>query len=339
MESSLFSPITFGKVTLKNRIAMSPMCMYSSHTEDGKVAPFHLAHYESRAAGQAGLIMIEATSVLPEGRISPQDLGIWSDDHIVGLQQINEGIHRHGARSAIQLGHAGRKAILEQEIFAPSAIPFKEDMKTPTEMTNHDIKRTIEAFKEAARRSKEAHFDIIELHGAHGYLISQFLSPLTNKRTDEYGGDRNGRFRFLEEVIEEVKTAWDGPIFVRISANEHDDNGNQMDDFLYYAERMKALGIHLIDCSSGGVVPVRPEVYPGYQLQYADQIRNQASIATGAVGMITSGLQAEEVIRNERADLIFVARAMLRNPYWPKAAADELGVELEGPVQYKRGWM
>lgn len=339
MESSLFSPITFGKVTLKNRIAMSPMCMYSSHTEDGVVAPFHLAHYESRAAAQAGLIMIEATAILPEGRISPQDLGIWSDDHVSGLQQINEGIHRHGARSAIQLGHAGRKAILDEDIYAPSPIPFKEDMETPNEMTTSDIKRTIQAFKEAARRSKEAHFDIIELHGAHGYLISQFLSPLTNKRTDEYGGDRASRFRFLEEVIEEVKTTWDGPIFVRISANEHDVNGNQMEDFLYYAERMKVLGVELIDCSSGGVVPVRPEVYPGYQLQYADQIRNQADIATGAVGMITSGLQAEEAIRNKRADLIFVARAMLRNPYWPKAAADELGVELEGPEQYKRGWL
>ncbi|KGP73325.1 NADPH dehydrogenase NamA [Pontibacillus yanchengensis] len=338
MEAALFSPITFGKVTLKNRIVMSPMCMYSSETEDGQVAPFHFAHYESRAAGQAGLVMTEATAVLPEGRISPQDLGIWSDDHIEGLQKINEGIHRHGARSGIQLAHAGRKARLEGDIYSASAIPFDENMKTPNEMTKDDIKRTIHAFAEGARRAKEAHFDIIELHGAHGYLINQFLSPLTNKRNDEYGGNAEARFQFLREVIEAVQETWEGPIFTRISANEYDDNGNTSEDFLYFATEMKKLGIDLIDCSSGGVIPARPPVFPGYQLKYADEIRNQAGIATGAVGKITSGLQAEEVIQNGRADLIFVARAMLRNPYWAKAAADDLGVEIEAPKQYKRGW-
>lgn len=341
MNSGLFSPITFGKITLKNRVVMSPMCMYSSSQENGEVEPFHLAHYESRAAGQAGLVMIEATSVLPEGRISPQDLGIWNDRHIEGLQKINEGIHRHGARSAIQLAHAGRKAMLDQDIYAPSALPFKEDWKTPNEMSKDDIKRTIDAFAEGARRAKAAHFDIVELHGAHGYLINQFLSPLTNKRNDEYGGDRKGRFLFLEEIIEAVKANWNGPIFVRLSAKEYDEAGNQMDDFVYFAEKMKSLGIDLIDCSSGGVISAksaRPDVYPGYQLQLADQIRNQANIPTGAVGMITSGLQAEEAIKNERADLIFVARAMLKNPYWAKAAADELGIEIEAPKQYERGW-
>ncbi|MYL53674.1 NADPH dehydrogenase NamA [Pontibacillus yanchengensis] len=338
MEAALFSPITFGKVTLKNRIVMSPMCMYSSETEDGQVAPFHFAHYESRAAGQAGLVMTEATAVLPEGRISPQDLGIWSDDHIDGLQKINEGIHRHGARAGIQLAHAGRKARLEGDIFSASALPFDENMKTPNEMTKEDINRTIHAFAEGARRAKEAHFDIIELHGAHGYLINQFLSPLTNKRKDEYGGNAEARFQFLREVIEAVQETWDGPIFTRISANEYDDNGNTNKDFLHFAKEMKKLGIDLIDCSSGGVIPARPPVFPGYQLKYADEIRNQAGIATGAVGKITSGLQAEEVIQNGRADLIFVARAMLRNPYWAKAAADDLCVEIDAPKQYKRGW-
>ncbi|QHE52617.1 NADPH dehydrogenase NamA [Pontibacillus sp. HMF3514] len=339
MSSGLFSPITFGKVTLKNRIVMSPMCMYSCEQKDGKVVPFHLAHYESRAAGQAGLVFTEATAVLPEGRISEEDLGIWNDEHIEGLQQINEGIHRHGARSGIQLAHAGRKAVINGDIFAPSSVPYKDDWKVPREMSKEDIKRTIDAFAEGARRAKEAHFDIIELHGAHGYLINQFLSPLTNKREDEYGGDRESRFRFLDEIIEAVKTTWDGPIFVRISANEYHPGGNTMDDFLYFAREMKNHGVNLIDCSSGGVVSARPNVFPGYQLSYADQIRNEANIATGAVGMITSGIQAEEVIQNNRGDLIFVARAMLRNPYWAKAAADELGVELSGPKQYERGWL
>ncbi|KGX91323.1 NADPH dehydrogenase [Pontibacillus halophilus JSM 076056 = DSM 19796] len=335
--NALFSPITFNKVTLKNRIVMSPMCMYSAE-DDGLVAPFHLAHYESRAAGQAGMVMIEATAVLPEGRISHNDLGIWSDDHINGLQQINEGIHRHGARSAVQLAHAGRKANLENEIFAPSSLPFNEDYKTPTEMSKDDINRAIEAFAEGARRAKAAHFDVIELHGAHGYLINQFLSPLTNKRNDEYGGNPENRFRFLEEIITRVHETWDGPIFVRISADEYDEAGNTMDDFIYFSRKMKELGVDLIDCSTGGVVPVRPEAYPGYQVRHAETIRQEASIQTGAVGLITTGIQAEEIVRNERADLVFIARAMLRNPYWAKAAADELGYSLEAPRQYARGW-
>ncbi|MFD1018582.1 NADPH dehydrogenase NamA [Thalassobacillus hwangdonensis] len=338
MNPKLFSSYTVKGVTLKNRIVMSPMCMYSSMQEDGHVQPFHLTHYESRAAGQAGLVMIEATSVVPEGRISHQDLGIWSDEHIEGLSKINEGIHRHGAKSAIQLAHAGRKANLRDEIFSPSAIPFNDSFKQPTEMNTEEIKKVVEAFKAAARRSKEAGFDIIELHGAHGYLINQFLSPLTNKRTDEYGGSKEKRYAFLREVIEAVQTEWNGPLFVRVSGNEYDENGNTMDDFIYFAKEMKNQGVDLIDVSSGGVVPARIDVYPGYQVTYAERIKHQASIDTGAVGMITSGLQAEEIVKNERADLIFVARAMLRNPYWAKQAADDLGYELQGPPQYDRAW-
>ena len=338
MKHQLFSPYTIKDVTLKNRIVMSPMCMYSSHDQDGHVQPFHLAHYESRAAGQVGLVMTEATSVLPEGRISHEDLGIWEDEHVEGLQKVTEGIHRHDAKAGIQLAHAGRKANLRDEIFSPSAKAFTESFKVPTEMTIEDIERTIEAFRQGAIRSKQAGFDIIELHGAHGYLINQFLSPLTNSRSDEYGGSREKRYRFLRETIEAVNSVWSGPLFVRISGEEYHEDGNKMEDFVYFAKEMKAQGVDLIDVSSGGVVPASIEPYPGYQVSYAEQIKHGADIDTGAVGLITSGNQAEEILQNERADLIFLARGLLKNPYWPKQAADELGYELEGPRQYNRAW-
>ncbi|TFB23893.1 NADPH dehydrogenase NamA [Filobacillus milosensis] len=338
MNTKLFEPITFKNMTLKNRIVMSPMCMYSCFKQDGQVTPFHITHYESRAAGQAGLVMLEASAVLPEGRISPEDLGIWSDDQIEGLKYVNDRIHAHDSKSGIQLAHAGRKAMVDGEIYAPSAIPFKEDMKTPTEMTDEDINRTIQAFKEAARRAKEANFDMVEIHGAHGYLINEFLSPLTNKRTDYYGGSRENRYRFLSEIIESVKTEFDGPIFVRISAAEYHDEGNNIDDFIYFSKQMKQQGIELIDCSSGGVVAVPIKTFPGYQVTYAETIKHEADIPTGAVGQITTGIQAEEILQNHRADLIFVARAFLSNPYWPKQVADELGYDLEGPKHYTRGW-
>ncbi|SFJ23988.1 NADPH2 dehydrogenase [Halobacillus dabanensis] len=338
MKYKLFEPYTVKDLTLKNRIVMSPMCMYSAYDQNGHAQPFHLAHYESRAAGQVGLIITEATSVLPEGRISHEDLGIWDDAHIESLQKINEGIHRHDAKAGIQLAHAGRKANLKDEIFAPSPEAFSSSMKVPTEMAVSDIQRTIEAFREGARRSKLAGFDLIELHGAHGYLISQFLSPLTNKRTDEYGGSRENRYRFLKETIFAVKQEWDGPLFVRISGEEYHEEGNTMEDFIFFAKEMKSQGVDLIDVSSGGVVPATIEPYPGYQVNFAESIKHGAGIDTGAVGLITSGNQAEEILQNERADLIFLARALLKNPYWPKQAADELGYDLEGPRQYTRAW-
>ncbi|MBM7569749.1 NADPH dehydrogenase NamA [Aquibacillus albus] len=333
----LFSPITFKQVTLKNRIVMSPMCMYSCESENGTVQPFHITHYESRAAGQVGLVMVEATAVQPEGRISTRDLGIWSDDHIQGLKQISDRVHAHGAKSSIQLAHAGRKAELET-IHAPSSIRFNENYQTPKEMTVEDIEETIISFKRGAQRAKEAGFDIIEIHGAHGYLINQFLSPLTNHRNDQYGGSKENRYRLLSEIIDRVKEEWDGPIFVRISTNEYNAEGNSLDDITYFAKRMKEQGIDLIDCSSGGVVPATISAYPGYQVPAAEKIKQKVTIATGAVGLITSGIQAEEIIQNNRADLIFVARALLRNPYWSKAAADELGYSLDAPKQYIRGW-
>ena len=336
--SKLFSPINFKGITLKNRIVMSPMCMYSSLDKDGMITPFHLSHYISRAVGQVGLIMVEATAVQPKGRISDQDLGIWEDKHVPGLRQLNKEIHSYGAKSAIQLAHAGRKAQLESPIYAPSALPFNESSIKPAEMSKEDIKTTVEAFKNGARRAKEAGFDIIEIHGAHGYLVNQFLSPLTNKRADEYGGSRDNRYRFLSEIIDAIKSEWDGPLFVRISANEYHEQGNNEDDFLFFTTQMNEQGIDLIDCSTGGVVPARVQSYPGYQVKHSERIRNESAIATGAVGLITTGIQAEEIIQNKRADLVIIGRALLRNPYWAKAAADELGYDLEAPKQYERGW-
>ncbi|UOR12383.1 NADPH dehydrogenase NamA [Halobacillus amylolyticus] len=338
MQPKLFSPYTIQNVPLKNRIVMSPMCMYSCFNEDGQVEPFHLTHYESRAAGQVGLVMTEATAVHPEGRISHQDLGIWSDDHIEGLKSITDAVHRHEAKVGIQLAHAGRKANLRDPIFAPSPIPFNDSLKEPQEMTTTDIKETVDAFQKAAIRAKWAGFDLIELHGAHGYLINQFLSPLSNHREDHYGGTRKNRYRFLKEVLASVKEVWDGAILVRISGNEYYEGGNTIEDLTYFAKQMKQQGVDLVDVSSGGVVPASIEPYPGYQVNYAQQIKEGADIATGAVGLITSGNHAEEILQNDRADLIFLARALLRNPYWPKQVADELGYDLEGPVQYTRAW-
>ncbi|MDY0405639.1 NADPH dehydrogenase NamA [Virgibacillus sp. 179-BFC.A HS] len=336
--SKLFTPITFNNITIKNRIAMSPMCMYSCFNEDGKITPFHMTHYVSRAVGQVGLVMTEATAVLPEGRISPRDLGIWEDEHIDGLKELNEQLHSYGAKTGIQLAHAGRKAELDGDIFAPSAIGFDEKSKTPNEMDIADIERTIDAFKKGASRAKQAGFDIIEIHAAHGYLINEFLSPLANHRSDLYGGSKENRYRFLNEIIQAVKEVWEGPLFVRISTNEYQPEGNRMTDILYFSEQMKMAGVDLIDCSSGGVVHAKINAYPGYQVNRCDQIKHEANIPTGAVGLITTGIQAEEILQNDRADMVVIGRSLLRNPYWAKAAADELHAELTAPVQYERGW-
>ncbi|WP_411953379.1 NADPH dehydrogenase NamA [Alkalibacillus sp. S2W] len=338
MDTKLFSPIIFDNIELKNRIVMSPMCMYSCHDQDGRVTPFHITHYESRAVGQAGLVILEASAVQPEGRISYEDLGIWSDEQIDGLQQVTSRIHAHGAKAAIQLAHAGRKANLSETIHAPSPLPFNEQLPEPKEMAQDDIKNTISAFRDAARRASEANFDIIEIHAAHGYLINQFLSPLTNTRDDQYGGDLHNRMRFLLEIIEAVQQTWNGPIFVRLSTAEYHEEGNQLSDIIDISEVLKQKGISLIDCSSGGVVPARIKPYPGYQLPMADQIRNQAEISTGAVGLITTGIQSEEILQNNRADLIFIGRQMLLNPYWAKQAALELNETIDSPKQYERGW-
>lgn len=335
MSVQLFSPYTLKGVTFKNRIVMSPMCQYSSPNRDGKIDDWHRVHYASRAVGGIGLIIVEATAVVPEGRISYQDLGIWSDEHVSGLKELVGLAHRNGAKIGIQLAHAGRKAELEETILAPSAIPFPEK-KTPKAADAEDIRRIVEGFRDGARRAKEAGFDVIEIHGAHGYLLNEFLSPLTNRREDEYGGNADGRYRLLSEVIEAVKSVWSGPLFVRVSANEYDPEGNSLEQYIDYSRRMKAQGVDLIDCSSGGVVPARIHAYPGYQVNLAEQIRRQADIATGAVGLISNPTHAEEILGNGRADLIFLGRELLRNPYWAYEAAAALGTTLERPVQYQR---
>lgn len=339
METKLFSPYTIKDLTLKNRIVMAPMCMYSCEKEDGKVTDWHITHYVSRAVGQVGLIIQEATAVTPQGRISPQDLGIWSDDHIEGLLRLTSQIKASGAKTGIQLAHAGRKAVVDGEILAPSAIPFNEKMKTPKEMTKAEISETVEAFKQGALRAKKAGFDVIEIHGAHGYLINEFLSPLTNHRNDEYGGNQENRYRFLREIIEAVKSVWDGPLLVRVSANDYHPEGLTVEDYIPMAKWMKEQGVDLIDVSSGAVVMARIPIYPGYQVKLAEEIKHGAYISTGAVGLITSGLQAEEILQNDRADLIFIARELLRDPYWPRTAAKQLGTEIEPPKQYIRGWV
>ncbi|WNB93955.1 NADPH dehydrogenase NamA [Bacillus sp. NEB1478] len=338
MQSLLFQPLTIRDVTLKNRIVMSPMCMYSCYEQDGQVTPWHLAHYTSRAVGQTGLIMTEAAAVSPQGRISPEDLGIWDDSHIEGLSELVKSIKDNGAKAAIQIAHAGRKAVIDGPIIAPSAIAFSDNMKTPEEMTLEQITETVNQFRAAAKRAKEAGFDIIEIHGAHGYLINEFLSPLSNRRTDSYGGNQQKRYRFLQEIIASIRLEWDGPLFVRISANDYHPEGNTPEDYVTYASWMKEDGVDLIDCSSGAVVPAKIKTYPGYQVPFSDLIKNKADIATAAVGLITSGRQAEEILQNQRADLIFIAREFLRDPYWPRTAAEELGEDIQSPKQYERGW-
>lgn len=251
----LFTPYTMKEITLKNRIVMSPMCMYASD-DSGVVKDWHHIHYASRAVGQVGLILLEASAVTAQGRISTRDLGIWHDEQIEGLKRIVDSVHGQGSHIGIQLAHAGRKAVLETPIIAPSAIPFSESFKTPDEATIQQIQETITAFADAADRAKQAGFDVIEIHGAHGYLINEFLSPLTNLRKDHYGGDRDGRFRFLSEIITAVKQRWTGPLFVRISAHEYTDGGLTPEDHVYFASKLKELGIDLIDVSLAATNPL-----------------------------------------------------------------------------------
>lgn len=336
--SMLFSPYRIKDVTLKNRIVMSPMCMFSAKNKDGMATGWHQMHYASRAMGQVGLILTETVAVHPQGRITAADLGIWDPAHLQGLQEIVQAVHDNGSKIGVQLGHAGRKANVEGPVIGPSPLPYKDGMRIPEEMSKADIHEVINDFRTAARRSKEAGFDVIELHGAHGYLISSFLSPLTNQRTDEYGGSREKRYRFLKELMEAITSVWHGPLFVRLSVNEYHPNGNTMDDVVYYCDQLKRQGADLIDCSSGGVVLAEIDVFPGYQVSFSDKIKNRVGIDTGAVGLITMAVQAEEILKNNRADLIFIGRELLRDPYWALRAAVQLGVTLESPFQYNQAW-
>jgi len=350
--SNLFSPVTIKNITLKNRIVVSPMCQYSA--VDGFASDYHLVHLGSRAIGGAGLIISEAASVSPEGRISPGDIGIWKDEHITMWKRITDFIHQHGAVAGMQLAHAGRKASFKApwldskqisiaeggwQTIAPSAIPFNEEDTIPEALSKAEIERLKADFKSAAERALLAGFKIIELHGAHGYLIHQFLSPLSNQRDDEYGGSFENRIRFLLELIENVKQVWpdEYPLFIRISATDWAEGGWNAEESVQLAQVLKERGVDLIDVSSGGLVKHQQiPVFPGYQVQFADQIKRSTGMLTGAVGLITSAEQAEQILEEGKADLILLAREFLRDPYFPLHAAEKLEVDLKWPVQYER---
>ena len=350
--SILFSPLSIGEVTFKNRIVVSPMCQYSS--QDGFANDWHLVHLGSRAVGGAGLVITEATSVTPEGRISPEDLGIWKDEHISELKRITNFIHQHGAIAGVQLAHAGRKASssspwngaaqlsLEEggwETLAPSRIPFNNSDRAPLALDKEGIERVINNFKAAAKRALEAGFKVIEVHAAHGYLINEFLSPLSNQRKDEYGGSFENRIRLLLEVVKAIKRVWpeNYPLFIRISATDWIENGWQIEDSVRLSKILKTKGVHLIDCSSGGVISgVKIPLVPGYQSPLAEEVRKKADILTAAVGLITDAEQAEQILQDGKADLILFARESLRNPYLPLTFAQKLNDEVNWPIQYER---
>ncbi|MGK3126419.1 NADPH dehydrogenase NamA [Candidatus Pantoea formicae] len=341
MSALLFEPITINGVEFRNRIAMSPMCMHSA-SDNGDINDFHIIHYGARALGGAGLVMLETAAVLPNGPIGPGDIGIWDDHHIEGLRRVTAVIQRFGAKAGAQIGHAGRQlGISHQPSIAPSAIPFTAESRVPQEMTVKQIREVVEAFRHAARRAREAGFDVVEIHCAHGYLLNQFLSPIANNRTDDYGGTHENRYRIVREVIDVVRSEWKGPLFLRISSTDYLEGGNRPDDFLIYGRWMKEQGIDLIDCSSGGIAMVQVNTYPNYQVPAAEMLRRALEIKTGAVGLIETGRQAEEIVQNGRADIVFVGRDMLKDPFWARSAADDLNVVMPVPAQYTRygsGW-
>lgn len=340
--NQLFTPFVIKGVTLRNRVVMAPMCMYSAD-EQGMVQPFHKIHYETRAMGGVSLVILEATAVEARGRISANDLGIWSDAHIDGLKEVVEGIHKHGALAGIQLAHAGRKCgVLSEDVIAPSPLNFDDNepsLKMPREMTEEDIVDVIYAFAEGARRAKEAGFDIIELHGAHGYLINEFLSPLTNHRHDAFGYSDAYGTRFLKDILASVKQVWPekSPIFLRVSAEDYADGGNTSEKISRALVELQGLGIDLINVSSGGVVPARIHTFDGYQTKFAEIIKERTQFPVMAGGRIKTPHMADEIIRNNRAELVFLGRQLLIDPYFALHAAEELKQEIDyTPEQYLR---
>jgi 2,4-dienoyl-CoA reductase-like NADH-dependent reductase (Old Yellow Enzyme family) len=347
----LFSPLTIRGIELRNRIAVSPMCQYSS--VDGFANDWHLVHLGSRAVGGAGLIFVEATAVSPEGRITPGDMGLWKDEQIQPLRRIVDFARTQGCHMGIQLAHAGRKGSMrrpwEQEsvapaeeggwsnVAAPSPIRFAENYPAPIALDNAGIKRIIEEFRLASIRSRRAGFSVIEIHAAHGYLLHEFLSPLSNHREDEYGGSLEGRARMLIEVVQAIRSEWNGPLFVRISATDWAEDGWNIEESVILSSMLKTQGADLIDVSSGGLVPhVKIPVGRGYQVPFAARIRREAQIQTAAVGLITETAQADEIIRNGEADLVLLARQMLRDPYWASHSAQKAEKTATWPVQYLR---
>ena len=349
--SLLLSPLTIKNITLRNRIVMSPMCQYSA--KDGFANDWHLVHYGSRAAGGCALIIQEATAVLPEGRITPGDLGLWCDEHIPYLNKIIRFINDHGAVAGIQLAHAGRKASCAVpweggkqldnahggwQTVAPGDLPFFSSDRLPEPLTREGINEVITAFRDAAERALAAGYRIIEIHSAHGYLLHEFLSPLSNNRTDEFGGSFENRIRLLLEVINAVRSVWppENPLFIRISSSDWTEGGWNIEDSVKLAGVFKGYGVDLVDCSSGGnVSDAKIPFSPGYQVQFSGAIR-KSGIMTGAVGLITSSGQAESILKEGRADLIILGRELLRNPYFPLYASRDLNEEISWPNQYLR---
>jgi 2,4-dienoyl-CoA reductase-like NADH-dependent reductase (Old Yellow Enzyme family) len=350
--AKLFEPIQIKGIELKNRIVVSPMCEYSS--VDGFSNDWHLVHLGSRAVGGAALVITEATAVSPEGRITPDDLGIWKEGHIEGLRRITTFIESQGSVAGIQLAHAGRKAShsspwkggrmipMEEggwETVAPSAIPFRDGERKPVSLDKAGIEKVIVDFREAAKRALQAGFKVIEIHGAHGYLLHEFFSPLSNNRQDDYGGSFENRIRLLLEVVNAIQEVWpqELPLFVRISASDWTEGGWTIEESVQLCGILRNKGIDLIDCSSGGNIPhAKIAVGPGYQVQFAEAIKKETGILTGAVGMITSAEQAEEIVATGKADVVVMARELLRDPYFPLHAAKALGADVKWPVQYER---
>ena len=348
----LFEPLTLRSVTLANRIAVSPMCQYSS--ADGYANDWHFVHLASRAAGGAGLVFTEATAVTPDGRISPEDLGIYTAAHVPGLARIVSFVHAQGTLAGIQLAHSGRKGSTRRpwekpgvvpaaeggwQPVGPTAEPFAVGYAVPRALAHPEIAPLVAAFAGAAERALDAGFDLIELHAAHGYLIHEFLSPLVNRRTDEYGGSFENRVRLCLEIVAAIRRVWPDrfPLFVRISATDWKDGGWDLEQSIALARLLRDAGVDAIDCSSGGAVSdVTMPVAPGFQVPFAERIRRDAGIATCAVGMITTATQADAIVRGERADCVLLARELLRDPYFPLRAAAELGHQIPWPPQYLR---
>jgi 2,4-dienoyl-CoA reductase-like NADH-dependent reductase (Old Yellow Enzyme family) len=351
---NLFDPLQIRDITFRNRIAVSPMCEYSC--EDGFANDWHLVHLGSRAIGGAGTVLTEANAVLPEGRISPADLGIWKDAHIENLARIVRFLRHHGAVAGTQLAHAGFKAstavpwsenrapvpVVEggwRPIYSSTTKGFTPESIQPEALTAEDIAAVVRAFAAAAVRVLQAGFDLVEIHAAHGYLVHQFLSPLVNARTDNYGGSFDNRTRLLREIVEAVRNVWPErlPLWLRISASDWTEGGWTIEDSVALARQVKPLGVDLIDASSGGIVPsAKIPLGPGYQTPFAERIRREAGILTGAVGMITSPEQAQHILATGQADLVLLARELLRDPYWPLRAAHALKQPVAWPKQYER---
>ncbi|HXY42215.1 MAG TPA: NADH:flavin oxidoreductase/NADH oxidase [Vicinamibacteria bacterium] len=350
--SVLFSPLRLRGLELRNRVAVSPMCQYSS--QDGLPNDWHLVHLGSRAVGGAGLVVAEATAVVPEGRISPGDTGIWSDAQAQAWSRIARFVKEKGAAAGVQLAHAGRKASTDVPWrggravapeaggwtpVGPGAEPFMDDFPVPRALSVGEIRGVVDAFAAAARRARSAGFDCLELHMAHGYLVHQFLSPVSNHRDDAYGGPLVNRMRLALEVAHAVRAAWpeERPLLVRISASDWIEGGWDLEQSIALCRALAQAGVDLVDCSSGGSVPhAKVPLGPGYQVPFAEAIRRQAGVKTGAVGLITEPLQAESIVAEGKADVVFLARAMLRDPYWPLHAAQVLGAAAAWPVQYHR---